>query len=228
MTIPDPPFTVEVHGHSWTVSHWVHDIDSDDPFDRNRIVLDAPYQRGSVWTVDQRRALIRSLLTGVPVASIIYASVPYGAIPDRPGASYRVIDGKQRIETVQAFVRDEFTIPGWWLTPEWADDSVRGRDVYYSDIPAPIRRDFANRPLPGAEVDSFRYRTPNPVYDPEAREGYGGVKRGDPRLHKYEWHDRTNDEAIAYEAEVYLLVNFGGTPQTDENRANAEQYAGPS
>ena len=33
--------------------------------------LNAPYQRGSVWTLDMRRNLIKSLLMGLPVGSII-------------------------------------------------------------------------------------------------------------------------------------------------------------
>lgn len=226
--LPDPLVEYQFSGNNWAVAHWFNrEVEDPDGLSGDNVVLDAPYQRGSVWDLDRRRNLIRSLVMGLPVGSVIYAKLPFGIYEDRPAAHYRIIDGRQRIETVRAFHQGEFTVPGHWFNSEWADDDLRSRDVTYPELPQPLRSMIQHRHLPGLEFESFRYHTLNPDYDPTLRAGYGGVKRSDPRTHRYLWHDRTNDEALALEAEVFLLVNFGGVEQTDEHRAKVEGMAHP-
>ncbi|MEM1225938.1 MAG: DUF262 domain-containing protein [Planctomycetota bacterium] len=78
------------------------------------LMLDLPYQRGDVWGVKRRVNLIRSVLLGVPIPSIV--------VNDRMNAEwggeqwhYAVIDGKQRCQTVLMFMDDELAIPGEWV-----------------------------------------------------------------------------------------------------------------
>jgi len=168
--------------------------------------LDAPYQRGAVWTGDQRHALIRSMLEGVPIGSLVIAKL--GVETVRDGVSpYRVIDGKQRIETLRAFHDDQFAVPGWWW--EEADLTVpRDRDVTYSNLSNRGRARFENRVMPSLEFDSDVV--------------FLGIEPGtENRL----WGTRTNDEAIAAEADLYLRVNFGGVDQTDTDRDRATAVA---
>jgi hypothetical protein len=73
--------------------------------------LDAPYQRASVWSEAQRQNLIRSVLQEIPFGSIIVNRCP--DVMD----GYNVIDGKQRIEALRAFVASEFPIPASWVDP---------------------------------------------------------------------------------------------------------------
>lgn len=141
-----------------TVFHWCPwrmEVDEVDHFD-----LNAPYQRGSVWTLDQRRALIKSLLMGLPVGSVITSAMPY-----QSAVSYRVIDGKQRVETIRGFWTGEFTVPGWWFHP--ADCEHRDRDVTCADLTDRGRRGFEHAGLPELHWNS-RIQDPDLLLRAEA------------------------------------------------------------
>src|SRR5262245_25385378 len=73
--------------------------------------LNAPYQRASVWSEDQRIALVRSWLLGLPVPAVLFNSRATTAWTAENGTDvmetgqglYGVVDGKQRIETAIAW-----------------------------------------------------------------------------------------------------------------------------
>jgi hypothetical protein len=164
--------------------------------ERGDMLLDAPYQRGDVWTEDQRIALVRSWLMGLPIPAVI--------INDRTGRSwtrsnpdpaadaavYAVIDGKQRILTAAAWLAGNVAVPASWFPTthvEVTEPTDDGPYVRYTGLTEVGRRFAENRcVLPCAEG-----RLPS----------------------------------VKAEAEVYLLVNGGGTPQTDADMDNAERVA---
>jgi hypothetical protein len=63
--------------------------------------LNPDWQRGSVWTREQKPKLIDSLENGYPV--------PHLVIWTRPHGRYVMVDGKQRTETLISYTKDEFT-----------------------------------------------------------------------------------------------------------------------
>ena len=77
------------------------------------LLLSPPYQRGDVWGMTRRKNLIRSILLGIPIPSII--------INDRASAGWddyttcAVIDGKQRMTTILMFLENQFSVPGDWF-----------------------------------------------------------------------------------------------------------------
>ena len=75
--------------------------------------LDATYQRGDVWGPVRRRNLIRSLLQGIPIPSIIVNDRGLAEWDD--DHSYTVIDGKQRITSLLQFVTNGIAVPGEWF-----------------------------------------------------------------------------------------------------------------
>jgi len=156
---------------------------------RGDITLDAPYQRGHIWTVDQRIALIRSWLQGIPVAAAILNNRMGRGWPVA-GPAYAVVDGKQRITTAIMWLDDEFAVPASWFDPRWVDTTVDTDDgpyVHHSNLSVVGQRMFATRAmLPCAEAQV---------------------------------------SSVAAEAEVYLLVNGEGTPQTDADMVNARRVA---
>lgn len=179
--------------------HWLPKVYDGDIFD-----LNAPYQRGSVWSLEQRQALIKSLYMGVPVGSIIVSKLPY-----RKGSpfSYRIVDGKQRIEAVRAWAGDAFAVPGWWFDSEYID--LPGDEVRWSHLSIVGRRRFeTGTQLPGLEFD------PELVW-------LGRKPDGSPH-----WGRRNDAQILVAEAELYALVNGGGTPQTDGDMARAAAVAG--
>src|SRR5579883_962648 len=80
-------------------------------FKSRQINLDPGFQRRSVWTVNDRRRLIQSILAGYPLPSVfLYRRNQNGRLV------YDVIDGKQRLESIFMFTclgrfkRDAFDV----------------------------------------------------------------------------------------------------------------------
>jgi hypothetical protein len=71
-----------------------------DMISANNLDLNPDWQRGSVWTRDQKPKLIDSLDEGYPI--------PHITLWTRPRSKYVMVDGKQRTEAMIGFINDEF------------------------------------------------------------------------------------------------------------------------
>ena len=83
--------------------------------------VDPPFQRGSVWTLRQKRAWIESLLTNYPLPAIFINS--FGMKPGSPahpvyGIKDIVIDGQQRIRAIADFLQDKFQVRGEYYSDQ--------------------------------------------------------------------------------------------------------------
>lgn len=122
------------------------------------MVLDPPYQRGSVWTVEQRRNLVRSWMLGLPIPALIVNRryLERFVHPDGPRHEYAVIDGKQRLETAVAWFAGELTVPASWFDPGMVLEPVDTDDgpyVAYTGLDVVEQRYTSNRFLiPVAEA----------------------------------------------------------------------------
>lgn len=97
------------------------------------IIVDAPYQRQSVWDDTQRRNLIRSHLEGTPIpALIINTRSAHGRNGEWDG-DYRdsVVDGRQRVETMVKWFDSELTVPASWFPADQVADSEQTDDGPY-------------------------------------------------------------------------------------------------
>lgn len=130
--------------------------------DRGRIDLNPPYQRGDVWTEDQRVALVRSLLTGVPMPSLVLGERDLGS--DVP---YVVIDGKQRLTTVRMWLRGELAVPASWFPASEVESTTETDDGPYVTFSGLSRRGqaIASRfTLPCAEAQLRSIREEADLY----------------------------------------------------------------
>lgn len=102
--------------------------------------LDPPYQRGHVWRPEQRVALIRTLLQGLPIGAIFLNR------RDEWDQPIRVVDGKQRIVTLREWFAAGFAVPRDWFP---ADDVQPGAchhaNVIWSNLVPAAQRRFVNR-----------------------------------------------------------------------------------
>lgn len=163
--------------------------------------LNPPYQRANVWNPDQRIALIRSWLIGIPSGTVILSDRATNAWAKANGAHVydsgapflACVDGKQRITTACLWFEGELAAPASWFEPRFIDtveDSVDGPYVRYSGLSKVGRRMIDSR----ATFQVAEARTCSTIAD---------------------------------EAAIYLLVNGGGTPQTDADMANAARHTNP-
>jgi hypothetical protein len=164
------------------------------------IDLDPPYQRGDVWTEDQRMALVQSWLRGLPPGVVILSDRTNPAWVKAHGgedvyetgeALWACVDGKQRLTTALMWRHNEFAIPASWLDADLVAATEATEDGPY------VR--FSGLSDAGQRFMD-RYCS---LLIAEAKEC----------------------ATVEQEAALYLLVNGGGTPQTDETMANAARVA---
>lgn len=166
----------------------------------DEIDLNPPYQRGTVWTYEQRIMLIRSWLMGIVIPSI--------TVNDRTGPDWKaahdgldatdlgepwmaVIDGKQRLETAYAWFTDDLLVPASWF--------------------------------PAKDVMSVEYDQGVGLCT-----SYGGLTRS-AQLHighQFRFPMVTaRVPTVEDEAAIYLLINGAGTAQTETDLARAASIA---
>lgn len=102
------------------------------------LCMDQSYQRGDVWGATRRQNLIKSLLIGVPIPTIIVNDRFSGGW--KKDGRYAVIDGKQRCTTILMFMKSELSIPGHWV-------DMNG-EVVFKDIPVHKQRHIKLKAIP--------------------------------------------------------------------------------
>lgn len=68
-------------------------------FDKRKLWVNRRYQRKLVWTLEEKQALIDSILCGYPLPNILLA---------QSGGRYEIIDGLQRLHTFVSFIDEDF------------------------------------------------------------------------------------------------------------------------
>lgn len=138
------------------------------------LLLTPPYQRGDVWGPVRQRNLIRSVMLGIPIPSIIVndrlaANSWYGKCWEGD-YSMAVIDGKQRLTALLAFLEDRLEVPGeWW--------DMHGEPmVKYSYLSVLHQRQFKNYPLQFTEGRLRSLEEEKEVFD---LVNFGGLAQGE-------------------------------------------------
>lgn len=158
--------------------------------------VQTPYQRDSVWTVDQRVDMIKSWLTGVPLPAVILnerTSQDWkdasGEVPAGEPVSV-VIDGRQRLETAVMWFTNKLAVPREWFAAEDLHPRVGANieAVYWANLSESTQRNLSL----GVCMLPVAYASAATVQE---------------------------------EAEVYLLVNSAGTSQTAADLERAAQVA---
>lgn len=90
------------------------------PYKRSRILeilddwhlidFDPQYQRkGGAWSLPKKQFFIDSIINGMDLTKLYFHQLPVDTLA-RQSIKYGVIDGKQRLEAVKGFVRDDFPL----------------------------------------------------------------------------------------------------------------------
>lgn len=107
-----------------------------------RLDFSPAYQRESVWTAEQRVNLIKSLMQGLPIGAV-FLNLRGGDVMQ----PLRVVDGKQRLETLEMWITDRLPVPSEWFEaadrgPDpWCDDET----ICFGDLSARGRRRTQNQ-----------------------------------------------------------------------------------
>ena len=131
-----------------TVS-WFFDLSQ-----RDRLDLDPPYQRRSVWNQSFKDYFVDTVLLGLPAPAIFL----FEEISPEGRSVYHVVDGKQRLMTLLEFVSDAFPV---------SDNSQSGQQAgtYFSALSPETKKDFWGYPFLVEYVSSSDQELINGIFD---------------------------------------------------------------
>jgi hypothetical protein len=153
--------------------------------EKDIIVNNPEYQRnGGVWTTEKKQLLIDSILNNYDVPKIYFHQYDRKE-RQTTGKSYAIIDGKQRIETIWAFIEGRFCLSDDF---EYQDDTnIRLAGLSYDDISKEfpkikIKFDSFVLPIVGVQTDDLdliedmfsRLNEAVPLNSAEKRNAFGG------------------------------------------------------
>lgn len=134
-----------------------------DMIDDESLELAPDFQRGRVWKLVQKSRLIESVLLQIPLPAFYFAEDTDGYM--------RVVDGLQRLSTIQDFVRGGaeagFALKGL----EYLKGAVEGKR--FEDLPAPWKRRIYNTQIVTHVIDPTT--PPDVMYDIFKRINTGGT-----------------------------------------------------
>jgi hypothetical protein len=153
--------------------------------ERDEIVVDPEYQRnGGVWTPEKKQLLIDSILNNYDIPKIYFHQYNRDE-RSKTGKSFAIIDGKQRLETIWAFIEGKFCLSDYF---EYQDDpKIELSGLNYDDLSKEfpkikIKFDSFVLPIIGVQTDDLdliedmfsRLNEAVPLNSAEKRNAFGG------------------------------------------------------
>lgn len=163
--------------------------------------ISPPYQRGVVWGLRRKRALIRSLVIGVPIPALVLnnrirtSDDEHTFTPDQ-WQRMAVIDGKQRISAILGFLKDEFAVPGEWFGRE-------EEEIFFSQLAHGPQRKFKNIAVPCAEGTLVSIAEEQLVFE---LINFSGLAQGE-----------VDDDLDSRMYPMPLVINYDGAVSIDRN-----------
>lgn len=116
---------------------------------RDRMDMHPPYQRASRWTKEQRRALIETILLGLPIPAVVINDRNHRIWSGPERGTFGLIDGKQRLSTVLSFIDGQFTVPREWFEDGMLEDPNRATEaVLFGDLSTMGQRYITEASIP--------------------------------------------------------------------------------
>lgn len=81
------------------------------------------YQRKLVWTIDEKRSFIDSIIKGYPVPLVLLAEISTGQ-----RRLFEIIDGMQRLNAIVSFIEQEFEVNGEYFDLDTMADTKLHKD----------------------------------------------------------------------------------------------------
>lgn len=89
----------------------------------NTFVVNRRYQRKLVWTIEEKRSFIDSIIKGYPVPLVLLAE-----ISSSTPRSLEIIDGMQRLNAIVSFIEQEFDVEGEYFDLDTMADTKLLKD----------------------------------------------------------------------------------------------------
>ena len=142
----------------------------------NWLELNPPYQRGDVWGTKRRQNLIRSVLLGVPIPSVVVNDRMEAKFVGDGPIKYAVIDGKQRITSIRMFMNGELLVPLDWFGLEHVHENHIQDQISFLNLSDLGKRCFSRIPIAVSEGKLKTIQEEKEVFD---LINFGGLAQGE-------------------------------------------------
>ncbi|QBR10718.1 DUF262 domain-containing protein [Sphingobacterium sp. CZ-2] len=119
---------------------------------KKQFLVNRRYQRKLVWSIEEKKSFINSIINGYPVPLILLAEVTI-----HEEKTLEIIDGMQRMNAIMSFINQEFDIEGKYFDLDTMADSKLLKD----DGKLVQKTDILDRALC---VEIARYQIPLSIY----------------------------------------------------------------
>jgi hypothetical protein len=127
------------------------------------IDLEPDYQRGLVWTMEDKVKLIDSIFKGVDIGKFVFIRRDYSSDKHL----YEILDGKQRLTTIMEFREDRFRYNGFLYSELHPFDQshIDGYSISVADVSNPtkeqiyryfLRLNTGGKPMDEAHLDKVK------------------------------------------------------------------------
>ncbi len=90
----------------------------------NRFLVNRRYQRKLIWTLEEKKALIDSIIKNYPIPLILLSEMQSNVGSDM----FELIDGMQRLNAIVAFIENEFEVDGKYFDLDTMVESKSAKD----------------------------------------------------------------------------------------------------
>lgn len=123
--------------------------------DRNKqLNLEPPYQRKSVWSSKDRKFFLDTIFRNYPAPPIFIHRV----VDDNGFATYHVVDGKQRLQTILSFFNNKISIAS-----DFGDDNLNGKK--FKQLSTEHKRNFWDYTIVVDFIDTIEGKNIEEVFD---------------------------------------------------------------
>ena len=125
--------------------------------------FDVEYQRGHVWKLEDKIALIDSIFNNIDIGKFVFVQRSFSIM----GKLYEILDGKQRLSAICEFYEDRFKYNGFLYSELSAYDKreFEGHPVAYGDLEQPnqkaiydcfIKLNTCGKPMAHKHIDNVQ------------------------------------------------------------------------
>jgi hypothetical protein len=181
-----------------------------DLHERGRLDLEPPYQRKSVWSINDRRYFLNTIFSGFPTPALfVHRTMDDGK------AVYHIVDGKQRLETIIKFARNEFP-----LADDFSDERLDKKR--FRDLDIDMKNTFWNYQLIVEQLTSAENNYIREIFD-RVNRNTRKLTRQEIRHARFEGWFAARVDAEA-EAEGTVWRNFGIVTPARARRMGDAQF----
>jgi len=156
--------------------------------DRKQIELAPPYQRELVWKPKQKSELIESILMGIPLPLMYFFEDSHGI--------FQVVDGKQRLNALFAFLNNEFSLTDLTILKD-----LKGKR--FKHLEARLQAKLEDYKL---LINIIQYPTPDRVkFDIFDRVNRGGTRLNNQEMRNAIYHGKSTELLEKLKQNSYFL-----------------------